>query len=64
MVVSERTRQCPNNDDAHLPAVADAEFDNERKHRHVRDLEGADSVISTKRGKKSWNLKNVREQMR
>ncbi len=45
-------------------ALADAEFDSERNHRHVRDEIGADSVIPAKRGKADWKLKGVRAQMR
>ena len=44
--------------------LADAEFDSERNHRHVRDVIGADSVIPAKRGKADWKVKGVRAQMR
>jgi len=77
-VLAQAARQGPYNDCATLrPLVsaahevtpvglvlADAEFDSERNHRHVRDEIGADSVIPAKRGKADWKLKGVRAQMR
>jgi hypothetical protein len=44
--------------------LADAEFDSERNHRHVRDVIGTDSVIPAKRGKADWKIKGVRAQLR
>lgn len=44
--------------------LADAEFDSERNHLHVREVIGADSVIPAKRGKAEWKIKGVRAQMR
>ena len=44
--------------------MADAEFDSERNHRHIRDQLGADSIIPAKRGKPSWQLHGIRAQMR
>jgi len=44
--------------------LADAEFDSERNHRHIRDQVGADSIIPAKRGKPSWRLHGMRAQMR
>jgi hypothetical protein len=44
--------------------VADAEFDSERNHRHIRQQIGAKSVIPAKRGKPSWKIHGVRAQMR
>jgi hypothetical protein len=44
--------------------LADAEFDSERNHLHVRDVVGAESVIPAKRGKATWKIKGVRAQMR
>jgi hypothetical protein len=44
--------------------LADAEFDSERNHQHVRQVVGAKSVIPAKRGKASWKIKGVRAQMR
>jgi hypothetical protein len=44
--------------------LADAEFDSERNHRHIRDVIGADSIIPAKRGKADWKIKGVRAQMR
>jgi hypothetical protein len=44
--------------------VADAEFDSERNHRHIRDHLGADSIIPAQRGKSTWRLHGIRAQMR
>ena len=44
--------------------VADAEFDSERNHRHIRQQIGAQSIIPAKRGKPGWKLHGVRAQMR
>lgn len=44
--------------------LADAEFDSERNHRHIRDMIGADSIIPAKRGRAEWKIKGVRAQMR
>jgi hypothetical protein len=44
--------------------VADAEFDSERNHHHIRNHLGADSSIPAKRGKSSWQLHGIRAQMR
>jgi len=77
-VLAQAARQGPYNDCATLrPLVsaahevtpvgrvlADAEFDSERNHRHVRDVIGADSVIPAKRGKADWKIKGTRAQMR
>lgn len=77
-VLAQAARQGPYNDCATLrPLVsaahevipiglvlADAEFDSERNHRHIRDTLGADSVIPAKRGKADWKIKGVRAQIR
>jgi IS5 family transposase len=77
-VLAQAARQGPYNDCATLrPLVsaahevmpvglvlADAEFDSERNHRHVREVIGADSVIPAKRGKADWKITGVRAQMR
>jgi len=77
-VLAQAARQGPYNDCATLrPLVsaahevtpvglvlADAEFDSERNHLHVREVIGADSVIPAKRGKADWKIKGVRGQMR
>ena len=77
-VLAQAARQGPYNDCATLrPLVsaahavtpvglvlADAEFDGERNHRHVREVLGADSVIPAKRGKGDWKIKGVRAQIR
>jgi hypothetical protein len=44
--------------------LADAEFDSERNHQHLRQLLGAHSVIPAKRGYAHWQIKGVRAQMR
>jgi DDE family transposase len=44
--------------------VADAEFDSERNHHHIRDQLGAESIIPAKRGKSTWQLHGIRAQMR
>lgn len=44
--------------------VADAEFDSERNHRHIRDQIGAQSIIPAKKGKPGWKINGVRAQMR
>ena len=43
--------------------VADAEFDSERNHRHIRDQLCADSIIPAWRGKPSWQLYGIQAQM-
>jgi hypothetical protein len=42
---------------------ADAEFDSERNHQHVRTVLGAQSVILAKRGKATWRRCSVRAEM-
>ena len=44
--------------------LADAEFDSERNHRHVREKIGALSAIPAKRGGASWEVGGYRAQMR
>ena len=44
--------------------VADAAFDSERNHHHVRSVIGADSIIPARRGKAAWCRQGVRAQMR
>lgn len=44
--------------------LADAEFDSERNHRHIREQLGAESIIPAKRGKANWKIRGVRAQMR
>ena len=44
--------------------LADAEFDSEQNHRHVRERLGAVSVIPAKRGKATWRVQGHRAQMR
>lgn len=44
--------------------VADAEFDSERNHRHIREQLGGQSVIPARRGKVGWKIHGVRAQMR
>jgi Transposase DDE domain/Transposase domain (DUF772) len=44
--------------------LADAEFDSELNHTHIRQQLGARSIIPAKRGKKTWQIRGVRSQMR
>lgn len=44
--------------------LADAEFDSEQNHCHVRERLGAVSVIPAKRGKATWCVQGHRAQMR
>jgi IS5 family transposase len=44
--------------------LADAEFDSEQNHRHVRERLGAMSVIPAKRGKPTWRVQGHRAEMR
>jgi hypothetical protein len=44
--------------------LADAEFDSERNHKHVREVHHMQSIIPAKRGKKTWHLNGVRAQMK
>lgn len=44
--------------------LADAEFDSEHNHRHVRDQLAAASVIPAKRGKATWQVQGHRAKMR
>jgi IS5 family transposase len=44
--------------------LADAEFDSERNHKHIREVHHMKSIIPAKRGKKSWHLKGIRAQMK
>lgn len=44
--------------------LADAEFDSERNHQHIRSRVGAESIIPAKRGKPTWRISGVRAQMR
>lgn len=56
-------------DTAHqvMPAslvLADGEFDSERNHKHIREVHHMKSIIPAKRGKKTWQLKGIRAQMK
>lgn len=44
--------------------LADAEFDSEHNHRHVREQLAAASVIPAKRGKVTWQVQGYRAKMR
>lgn len=77
-VVAQLAKWGPTNDSATLrplvdaatsvvpirQVLADAEFDSERNHRHIREVVGATSVIPAKRGKSTWQLRGIRAQMR
>jgi hypothetical protein len=50
-----------------LPAslvLADAEFDRERNHKHIREVHPLQSIIPAKRGKKTWHWKGIRAQLK
>lgn len=78
LVLAQKAHAGPTNDGANLrPLVdtahtvsaiglvlADAEFDSELNHTHIRQRLGAHSVIPAKRGKKSWRIHGVRATMR
>jgi Transposase DDE domain/Transposase domain (DUF772) len=77
-IVAQTARRGPTNDCAMLrPLVdtahqripiglvlADAEFDSERNHQHIRQTLQAHSVIPAKRGGADWRIQGVRAQMR
>lgn len=44
--------------------LADAEFDSERNHKHIREIHHMKSIIPTSRGKKTWHLNSFRAQMK
>jgi Transposase DDE domain len=44
--------------------LADGEFDSERNHKHIREVHHMKSIIPAKRGKRTWQLKGSRAQMR
>lgn len=77
MLVAQLAKRGPYNDCAQLrplvdtaceaiavqTVLADAEFDSERNHRHIRQVHGCNSVIPAKRGKASWKRKGIRAEM-
>lgn len=44
--------------------LADAEFESERNHRHLREVHNLKSIVPAKRCKKTWYLKGIRSQIR
>jgi DDE family transposase len=78
LVLAQKAHAGPTNDGANLrPLVdaahtvsaiglvlADAEFDSELNHTHIRQQLGACSIIPAKRGKKTWCIHRVRAKMR
>ena len=78
LVLAQKAHAGPTNDGANLrPLVdtahsvssiglvlADAEFDSELNHTHIRQRLGARSIIPAKRGKKTWRIHGVRAEMR
>lgn len=78
LVLAQKAHAGPTNDGANLRplldtahtvssiglVLADAEFDSELNHTHIRQRLGARSVIPAKRGKKTWRIHGVRAQMR
>jgi hypothetical protein len=61
-VASARQRGQPAG--SHGLVLADAEFDSERTHQHIRQLLQANSIIPAKRGGATWRLQGLRAQMR
>jgi len=78
VVLAQIAKRGPTNDcatlrplvDAAVPratirwVLADAEFDSERNHQHIRQIVGAASIIPAKRGKPTWRISGVRSRMR
>jgi IS5 family transposase len=78
LLLAQAAHAGPVNDCARLPqmvdqahqvapfqvVLADAEFDSERNHQHVRQSLRAQTVIPAKRGKPEWKIKGVRALMR
>jgi hypothetical protein len=78
VILAQTARRGPTNDCAILrPLVstahtrvpigvvlADAEFDSERNHQHVRQTLQAQSIIPAKRGGSNWRIQGIRAQMR
>ena len=78
VVLAQLARSGPDNDSATLRplvdvatrcpsirlVVADAEFDSERNHHHVRSVIGADSIIPARRGKAEWSRQGAQAHMR
>src|SRR6266513_2144720 len=72
LILAQRAHQGPVNDCATLrplldevaagnhigigTVVADAEFDSERNHLHIREKIGAESIIPAKKGKPGWKI--------
>ena len=78
LLLAQKAHAGPTNDGANLRplldtahtvssigmVLADAEFDSELNHTHIRQQLGARSVIPAKRGKRSWHIHGVRAEMR
>lgn len=78
IILAQTTRRGPTNDGAtwrplvdtahrHGPiglVLADAEFDSERHHQHVRHVVQAHRVIPAKRGSAKWHIQGIRAHMR
>jgi hypothetical protein len=78
LLVSQWAKRGPANDCAVLRPLLDvaaqlvpvqtvlaaAEFDSERNHEHICHIHAAQSVIPAKRGKRTWQIKGVRAEMR
>jgi hypothetical protein len=78
LIVAQAARRGPYNDCATLRplldaahqripvslVLADAEFDSERNHQHIRQTLQAQSVIPAKRGSAQWHLQGIRAEMR
>jgi hypothetical protein len=44
--------------------LAEAEFDSERNHRHIRQTLQAQRIIPAKRGGTTWRIQGIRAEMR
>ena len=78
LILAQTARRGPSNDCATLrPLVsaaheqlpiglvlADAEFDSERNHQHIRQTLRAQSIIPAKRGGATWRIQGIRAAMR
>lgn len=78
LLLAQSAHAGPSNDCCRLPALttqahevaplkvvlADAEFDSERNHQHVRRILGAQSVIPPKRSRPEWKINGFRALMR
>lgn len=78
LLLAQSAHAGPSNDCGRLPqlinqahqrapvgvVLADAEFDSERNHQHIRQIIGAQSVIPPKRSRPEWKIHGIRARMR